>query len=68
MDIYDRDFRDCVAVDARLKNIIRTLDLHDGADLQVFFQQLARESNLETWEVDRLLFGFTDYFIAAVRW
>ncbi|HEX5103120.1 MAG TPA: hypothetical protein VFV87_04885 [Pirellulaceae bacterium] len=67
MDIYDDDFHDCVAVDARLSRVLHELQV-DVTCSQSFFQQIARDANLQTWEVDRLLFGFTDYFIAAIRW
>jgi endonuclease III len=68
MDIYDADFRDCVAVDVRITNVMHELGIGDELDPQAYFRNLAREANLETWEVDRLLFWFTDYFIAAIRW
>lgn len=68
MDIYDPDFRECVAVDARLASVFRELGLDDSVDCHQFFRELAREANLEAWEVDRLLFWFNDYFIAAIRW
>jgi len=68
MDIYDPDFRDCVAVDERLKKVTRELGLVETTDQQAIFSKLAREAKLEMWELDRLLFWFTGYFIAAMRW
>jgi hypothetical protein len=68
MVIYDRDFRDCVAFDARLKKIAHELDIDGSTDCQEYFRVLAQDAGRTPWEVDRLLFWFTDYFRAAMRW
>jgi hypothetical protein len=69
MDIYDPLFRDAVAIDERIKSIsaalgysFRTYDEHER-----FYQQLARDVLLEPWELDRLLYGFKNYFLAVVE-
>jgi hypothetical protein len=68
MDLYDPDFRDCVAVDIRLGNVLGELGAGKSVRPQEYFRGLAREARLEPWELDRLLFWFTDYFLAAIRW
>ena len=69
MDIYDPLFRDAVAIDERIKSItaalgysFRTYDEHER-----FYQQLARDVRLEPWELDRLLYGFKNHFLAVVE-
>jgi hypothetical protein len=68
MDLYDRDFRNCVAVEERLKKISKELGLDASTDYHEFFCALARDAGITPWELDRLLFWFTDYFVAAIRW
>jgi thermostable 8-oxoguanine DNA glycosylase len=69
MDIYDPLFRNAVAIDERIKSItgalgysFRTYDEHEN-----FYREIAREVQLEPWEVDRLLYQFRDDFLAAIR-
>jgi hypothetical protein len=68
MDIYDPLFRDAVAIDERIKSItaalgysFRTYEAHEQ-----FYRDIADEVRLEPWEVDRLLYQFRDYFLAAI--
>jgi hypothetical protein len=68
MDIYDPAFRDTVAVDERLKKIVRALGFtgHGYKAYEEFYCGVAREAALEPWELDRLLYNFTGHFLAAV--
>jgi hypothetical protein len=68
MDLYDPHFHDCVAVDIRLTNVLRELGVSKTEEVQTHFYELAEDAGLQAWELDRLLFWFTDYFIAAIRW
>ena len=68
MDIYDPSFRDTVAVDERLKKIARALGFAERGypKSEAFYCRIARDAGLEPWELDRLLYNFTDHFLAAV--
>ena len=68
MDIYDPSFRDTVAVDKRLKKVARALGFSGRGyrEYETFYCGVAREAGLEPWELDRLLYNFTDHFLAAV--
>ncbi len=66
---YDRDFRDAIAVDERIKGVTEELGFtfRGYAEHEGFYCQVAAESNLEPWEVDRLLYWFRDHFVNAIR-
>jgi hypothetical protein len=68
MDIYDADFRDSIAVDQRLDKLRVALGLADRGykAAENFFGLIAREAGLEPWELDRLLYNFTDHFLRVV--
>ncbi|GAB1421909.1 hypothetical protein MASR2M15_21080 [Anaerolineales bacterium] len=63
MDIYDKDFRDSIAVDERLKGIAEKLGFKDKeqsdyALMERFFLDVAKECKLTGWEIDRILFNY----------
>jgi thermostable 8-oxoguanine DNA glycosylase len=69
MDVYHPDFRDHIAIDSRIKNItekmgyyFRTYEQHEK-----FYLELALEANLEGWELDRLLYNYTEYFLEGLE-
>jgi hypothetical protein len=68
MDIYDPDFRNTVAVDERLKKVARAIGFTGTGYQQsvAFYCSIARDAELEPWELDRLLYNFTDYFLGVV--
>lgn len=62
MDLYHEEFRESIAVDARIKSVSIALGVefpnyqeHEG-----FYCAVAREANLEAWEVDRVMYWFTE--------
>jgi len=70
MDVYHPDFHDTIAIDLRIKKITEALgysfksneyDKHER-----FYQDIAKEAGLQGWELDRLLFNYTDHFQAAI--
>ncbi len=69
MDIYDPAFRDAIAVDVRVKDIAEALTFSGQhyRDYESFFVSVARDANLEPWELDRLLYTFTDHFLSVIR-
>lgn len=70
MVIYDPDFRDTVAVDERLKKVAKAIDfrINSYQHAEEFYIAIAREAGLEPWELDRLLYNFTDHFLNAVEY
>jgi hypothetical protein len=68
MGLYDPDFRDAIAVDQRIINVTTALgcSFKRYPDYEAFYREVASEVGLEPWEVDRLLYWFTDHFIAAI--
>ena len=66
---YDPDFRETIAVDERIKGVTEELGrtFRDYVEHEAFYYQIATESNLEPWEVDRLLYWFRDHFVSAIR-
>ncbi len=60
MDVYHEDFRDSIAIDARIKAISAELGLTFASyeEHEAFYLDVAREAGLNGWELDRLLFNF----------
>lgn len=69
MDVYHEDFRDSIAVDARIKSILSALGLSLGSytEEEEFFLGVARSAGLNGWELDRLMYHFKDEFEAAIQ-
>jgi thermostable 8-oxoguanine DNA glycosylase len=68
MDVYLPDFRNAIAVDERIKRITEALgySFKSYAEHERFYQEIAREANLEGWEVDRLLYNHQGEFLAII--
>lgn len=68
MDVYHPDFRDCVAIDDRIKKVTEAMgysfDSYD--EHERFYLDIATEAGLEGWELDRLLYNYRDYFLARL--
>lgn len=60
MDVYHEDFRESIALDARIMAISQALGLTFASYLEheAFYLDVAREAGLNGWELDRLLFNF----------
>jgi hypothetical protein len=60
MDVYHPDFRDSIAIDARIKGLSEMLELEfdSYAEHEQFYLDVADEAGLSGWELDRLLFNF----------
>lgn len=67
MDVYHEDFRDSIAVDARIKTLSNALGLCFGnyAEHETFYLGVAREAGLNGWELDRLIFNFQSEFLTS---
>lgn len=69
MDVYHPDFYDCIAIDERIKRISRALGYNPFGTYNAheqFYLAIARESGLQGWGLDRLLYNFTDYFLQGL--
>jgi endonuclease III len=59
MDVYHPDFRNTIAVDARIKRISRKLGLTfpNYKEEEWFYLAAAKRAGIEGWELDRMLYG-----------
>ena len=64
MDVYHEDFRDSIAVDARIKSISEALGVSFKSyqEHEAFFLDVARLAGLNGWELDRLMYHFKSDF------
>lgn len=62
MDVYHPEFRECIAVDTRIKAISKALGLSFSTykEHEDFYLAVAHSAGLEGWELDRLLFALRD--------
>jgi len=69
MDIYDPDFHDSIALDARVKNFAKLIGLNAtrSEDLEKQLLDFARECNLSGWELDRLIFNFGELILQKLK-
>ena len=69
MDVYHEDFRNSIAIDVRVKKISENLGLNfkKYQEHENFFLEAAREANLNGWELDRLMYNFTDDFLREIE-
>jgi hypothetical protein len=60
MDVYHEDFRDSIAVDARIKSVSKALAVvfSSYSEHEAFYLDVARQAGLNGWELDRLLYSF----------
>jgi hypothetical protein len=65
MDVYHEDFRESIAIDARIKALSQRLALsfRSYTEHEQFYLQIARKAGLNGWELDRLVFNFPDRFL-----
>lgn len=64
MDVYHEDFRDSIAVDARIKSIASALGLtfNKYDEYESFFLSVAQTAGLNGWELDRLMYNYKSSF------
>lgn len=69
MDVYHPDFRECVAVDARIKGVSKGLGLtfKSTPEEAQFYLGVAHDAKLEGWVLDRLMYHCKDEFICALK-
>jgi hypothetical protein len=69
MDGYHPEFRDSIAYDARLGAIARRLGLEFKTyeDAEEFFLRAAGHAGVEGWELDRMIWLFTEKFACEIE-
>jgi len=69
MDCYHPDFRNCIAVDARIKGISRALGLsfQTYEEEENFYLDVAEKAGLDGWALDRMMYGFRDCILDAIE-
>lgn len=70
MDAYDEHFHDSIAIDVRINKVSAALGLnyeHSYHEHERFYQNVACQSGLNGWELDRLLYNFTDDVLARLE-
>ncbi len=69
MDVYHEDFRDSIAIDARIKSLSKQwgLEFSSYQEQERYYLSVAAEAGLNGWELDRLMFKFQSEFLAKVR-
>ena len=69
MDIYHPDFYDNIAIDDRIKQITAAMGycFDSYHEQEHFFLEIAKEANLQGWELDRLLYNFKDDFLRILH-
>ena len=69
MDIYHPDFYDNIAIDDRIKQITEAMgySFSNYHEHEQFFLGVAKEANIQGWELDRLLYHYKDDFLRILR-
>jgi len=69
MDIYHPDFYDNIAIDDRIKQITEAMgySFSNYYEHEQFFLGIAKEANIQGWELDRLLYHYKDDFLRTLR-
>jgi len=69
MNVHHPDFRQSIAVDARIKTISEELRLtfNTYADAERFYLGVAHEAGLSGWELDRVLYKFKAEVLVGLR-
>jgi hypothetical protein len=69
MDVYHEDFRDLIAVDARIKSLSSALGLsfNSCAQHEAFYLSFAKEAGISGWKLHRLIFNFQSGFLSGIE-
>lgn len=68
MDVYHEEFRDSIAVDARIKSFSASIGLtFDEYDqYEAFYKDVAKRAGINAWELDRIIFNFRNEFLSRM--
>jgi thermostable 8-oxoguanine DNA glycosylase len=69
MDVYHPDFRESVAIDARIRSVSSELGLSFDSyeEHEQFYLDVAHNAGLSGWELDRLIFNFRDEIVCRLE-
>lgn len=71
MDIYDKDFRQSIAIDERIKKIASALGQSfkssEYRTLECYFLDIAEEAGLDGWDLDRLFYHHEKAFLDLLK-
>jgi hypothetical protein len=69
MDVFHPDFREAIAVDARIEQVLQALGvrLTRYEEKEAFWVDVARRASLPPWELDRCLYEFTKEVLAGLE-
>ena len=65
MDVYHPDFHESIAIDERIKKVTTAMgcEFNNYDEHEQFFLGIAQDAGLNGWELDRLLYNYTDYYL-----
>ncbi len=68
MDVYHPDFHDSIAVDERIKKILKRIGVQFSRyeEAEKFLLRVAHDAGLNGWELDRLLYNHTEAVLQEV--
>lgn len=60
MDVYHEDFRNSIAIDSRITNILKSWNYKftNYKETELFLLGIADDANINGWELDRLMYNF----------
>jgi len=64
--LFGTDFRESIAIDERIKAISKKalgISFRNYEDEEDFYREAAHGAELEGWELDRLMYQFTNEFL-----
>lgn len=69
MSAYHPLFRENIELDSRIKSVSKVLGVsfEDYREHEQFYLSIAKEAEIEGWELDRLIYGHKDDFLNALR-
>lgn len=67
LDVYHPDFHNNIAIDDRIKKVTQSLgyNFDNYHQHENFYLNVAKDAGINGWELDRLLYNYTDYFMKA---
>jgi hypothetical protein len=68
MDIYDPHFHNSIALDERIKKVSNLLEISfiNYSDHEQFYLDIAKKTNLQGWELDRLLYNYNNEIVQII--
>ena len=69
MDVYHSEFHDRIALDSRIAKISVLIGIEDKSyeEREQAYLRIAAQAGLNGWELDRILYNYTDEVIAGLQ-